>query len=61
VKGLYKKARAGEIKEMTGVDDPYEPPESPDIVVDTVRFTPAQSAEFIRQELGRLGWLPPRP
>jgi adenylyl-sulfate kinase len=60
VKGLYKKARAGEIKEMTGVDDPYEPPEAPEIVVDTVRFTPAESAEFIRTELGRLGWLPPK-
>jgi adenylylsulfate kinase len=59
VKGLYKKARAGEIKEMTGVDDPYEPPESPDIVVDTLLYSPAESAKFIRRELGRLGWLPP--
>jgi adenylyl-sulfate kinase len=61
VKGLYKRARAGEIKEMTGVDDPYEAPESPEIVVDTLKMSPAESAEFIRRELGRLGWLPPRP
>ena len=35
VKGLYKKALAGEIKHFTGVDDPYEPPESPDVHLDT--------------------------
>ena len=58
VKGLYKKARAGEIHEMTGVDDPYEPPEHPEIVIDTRSATPAQSAERILGELHRLGWLP---
>ena len=58
VKGLYKKARAGEIHEMTGVDDPYEPPEHPELVVDTRSSTPAQSAEKILAELHRLGWLP---
>jgi adenylyl-sulfate kinase len=57
VKGLYKKARSGQIKEMTGVDDPYEPPEQPEIVVDTLNLTPAQSAEFILGELERQGWL----
>ncbi|QKT04794.1 adenylyl-sulfate kinase [Ectothiorhodospiraceae bacterium 2226] len=35
VKGLYKRARAGEIKDFTGISSPYEPPENPDIVVDT--------------------------
>lgn len=60
VKGLYRRARAGELKEMTGVDDPYEVPESPEIVVDTLRMEPTASAEFIRAELVRLGWLPPR-
>lgn len=59
VKGLYRRARAGEIKEMTGVDDPYEPPEFPEIVVDTVRLSPAESAEFICSELERLGWMRP--
>jgi adenylyl-sulfate kinase len=57
VKGLYKKARAGQIHEMTGVDDPYEPPEHPEIVVDAVHRTPAESAEFILAELERQGWL----
>ena len=56
VKGLYKKARAGTIKEMTGIDDPYEVPEHPDIVVDAVHQSPEESAEFILAELGRLGW-----
>jgi adenylyl-sulfate kinase len=59
VKGLYKKARSGEIKEMTGVDDPYEPPEHAEIVVDTVKMKPADSARFILAELERQGWLPP--
>lgn len=35
VKGLYKKARRGEVKDFTGVDSPYEPPENPDIIIDT--------------------------
>ncbi len=61
VKGLYRRARAGEIHEMTGVDDPYEPPESPDIVVDAVRMSPAESADHIVRELDRLGWLADRP
>jgi len=56
VKGLYKKARDGVIKEMTGVSDPYEVPEKPEIRVDTVNRSPAQSAAFIVQELERLGW-----
>ncbi len=58
VKGLYRRALAGEIKEMTGVDDPYEAPENPDIVIDAVSLSPAQSAEFILAELERLGWIP---
>jgi adenylylsulfate kinase len=58
VKGLYKKARAGVIKEMTGVDDPYEVPEHPDLTVETVHHNPDQSAEFILHELEKQGWLP---
>jgi len=56
VKGLYKKARNGEIREMTGVDDPYEVPEHPDIRLDTVNRTPAECAKFVLTELDRLGW-----
>ncbi len=55
VKGLYKKARAGEIKEMTGVDDPYEVPEHPDLTIDTIHFTPEQSASAILDHLERTG------
>jgi adenylylsulfate kinase len=58
VKGLYKKARAGEIHEMTGVDDPYEPPEHPEILIDTRTSSPAESADRILSELRRLGWIP---
>jgi len=58
VKGLYKKAREGKIHEMTGVDDPYEAPEHPDIRVDTVTQTPEQSAEHIIHQLEVLGFLP---
>src|SRR5688572_27958670 len=51
VKGLYAKARSGEIKEFTGVPDPYEPPESPELVIETEQQTPDESA---RQILGYL-------
>jgi adenylylsulfate kinase len=44
VKGLYAKARAGEIKEFTGVSDPYEPPRDPELVIETERQSPEQSA-----------------
>jgi adenylylsulfate kinase len=47
VKGLYAKARAGEIKEFTGVSDPYEPPEDPELVIDTERQSPEESAQQI--------------
>ena len=43
-KGLYRKAKAGELRRMTGVDDPYEPPLHPDLVVETDRETPADGA-----------------
>ena len=47
VKGLYKKARAGELKQFTGISDPYEEPLQPEIVVETDKETPEQSAEKI--------------
>ncbi|QZH76094.1 MAG: sulfate adenylyltransferase subunit CysN [Erythrobacter sp.] len=47
VKGLYKKARAGQLKNFTGIDSPYEAPEKPEIVVNTVEMTPEEAAEFI--------------
>jgi len=45
VKGLYKKARAGEVKNFTGIDSPYERPESPDLVIKTETLTVEQSVE----------------
>jgi bifunctional enzyme CysN/CysC len=51
VKGLYKKARAGELKNFTGVDSPYEPPEHPEIRIDTTRVTPEAAAEALVDEL----------
>ena len=51
VKGLYKKARSGKLKNFTGIDSPYEPPENPEIRVNTVEMTPAEAAEFIVRQI----------
>lgn len=51
VKGLYKKARAGQLKNFTGIDSPYEPPEKPDIRVNTVEMSPVEAAEHIVRQL----------
>jgi bifunctional enzyme CysN/CysC len=50
-KGLYAKARAGELANFTGIDSPYEPPEHPDIHVDTTAMTAEQAADAIVAEL----------
>jgi adenylyl-sulfate kinase len=55
VKGLYEKAFRGEIKEFTGVSDPYEEPTSPEIVVDTEALSAEESAEQIIGKLADLG------
>jgi adenylylsulfate kinase len=55
VKGLYEKAFRGEIKEFTGVSDPYEEPSSPEIVVDTEELSPEESAQKIVERLEQLG------
>jgi bifunctional enzyme CysN/CysC len=47
VKGLYKKARAGQLKNFTGIDSPYEPPENPEIHIDTTKLSAEQAAEHI--------------
>jgi adenylyl-sulfate kinase len=57
VKGLYKKALAGEISNFTGVSDPYEPPLNPEVVVRTSQQTPEQSADAVIARLERLGYL----
>ena len=56
-KGLYKKARRGELKNFTGVDSPYEAPESPEIRVDTTALEPADAAEYIFEYLIAAGLL----
>jgi adenylylsulfate kinase len=58
VNGLYAKAFAGEIKGFTGVDDPYEAPASPEIVVETEGKTPEESAEVVIAKLEELGLIP---
>lgn len=57
VKGLYKKAIAGEIKEFTGISDPYEEPLNPEVIVDTDRESPEDSAQRILDKLEELGYL----
>ena len=57
VKGLYARAKAGEIKGFTGVDDPYEPPASPEVVVHTERESPGESLAKIVRKLETLGYL----
>jgi adenylylsulfate kinase len=58
VKGLYAKARAGEIKEFTGVSDPYEPPDNPELVIDTESQAPEESAKQILDYLEERGLIP---
>ena len=55
VKGLYEKAFKGEIKEFTGVSDPYEEPSNPEIVVDTEAHSAEESAQLILGKLAELG------
>jgi bifunctional enzyme CysN/CysC len=54
-KGLYAKARAGELRNFTGIDSPYEPPESPEIRIDTTKLTAEQAADLIVDELLKRG------
>ena len=56
-KGLYKKAMAGEIKNFTGIDDPYEPPENPELVLDTMTEEPTESLARVLEKLAGLGYI----
>jgi len=58
VKGLYKKALAGELKNFTGVSDPYEAPVSPEITVDSERQSEQESLQSILSYLEQHGWIP---
>jgi len=57
IKGMYARARRGEIKGFTGVDDPYEPPLNPEITLDTVKFTPEENAHKIMAYLEKQGFI----
>jgi len=57
-KGMYKKARAGEIKNFTGIDHPFEEPDKADIIVETDTQTLDESKETILKSLAQMGYLP---
>ena len=59
-KGLYKRARAGEIRGFTGIDDPYESPETPELIVDSASRSPEDLAVEVVAWLERAGKIPPR-
>jgi len=54
-KGLYRKARRGELKNFTGIDSPYEPPEQPELRVNTLRMSPEQAADAVVERVRALG------
>jgi sulfate adenylyltransferase len=57
VKGWYARARAGEVTEFTGVDDPYEPPDSPELTLHTTDTTPEANARLVVDHLEERGYL----
>lgn len=59
VKGMYKKAMAGEIKNFTGIDDPYEPPHAAELILETAAETARQSAARILARVEQLGLAEP--
>ena len=59
VKGLYAKARRGEIKGFTGIDDPYEPPQNAELVLNTVEHGPEENARHVINYLQEKGFLRP--
>jgi len=60
-KGLYKKALSGEIRNFTGISDPYEPPDESEVIVHTKDETPEQSCSKILLTLEKMGLIPPMP
>jgi bifunctional enzyme CysN/CysC len=57
-KGLYKKARRGELKNFTGIDSPYEIPENPELIIDTSAMTAEDAADRVIDALRAHGRLP---
>ncbi len=60
-KGLYARARRGEIKGFTGIDDPYEAPQHPELILDTLAHTAEENARQIVHKLTQEGFLRPEP
>ena len=60
-KGMYARARRGEVRGFTGIDDPYEPPLRPDVVLTTVDCSPEDCARAVIGHLVKLGFLPEEP
>jgi adenylylsulfate kinase len=58
-KGLYKKARAGELKGFTGIDDPYEPPVKPELTIDATSVSPQEATVTLLAHLEKLGLVQP--
>ena len=58
VKGMYRQAREGKLKNFTGIDDPYEPPLKPELVIDTVKRSAEENAELILGYLIKQGFVP---
>jgi sulfate adenylyltransferase len=56
-KGMYARARRGEIKDFTGIDDPYEPPVNPELTLDTVDRTPEDNARAIMEYMVTEGFV----
>jgi bifunctional enzyme CysN/CysC len=56
-KGLYKKARRGDLKNFTGVDSPYETPERPEVRIDTTQLSPEEATVVLLEQLRRAGVL----
>ncbi|BCB86910.1 hypothetical protein Psuf_042230 [Phytohabitans suffuscus] len=59
-KGLYAKARAGQLRGMTGIDDPYEVPTDADLVLDTSEMPIEEAVQLVLQHLTETGWVEPR-
>ena len=60
-KGLYEKARRGDLVNFTGIDSPYEPPEAPELRVDTASTSPEEAADLLLEQLRAMGLVPRRP
>ena len=54
---MYKKALAGEIKDFTGVDDPYEEPKHPDLILETDKESVEESVNKVLKKFGELGYI----